>query len=294
MASAESLDSRQSRDAALDSTALADLEAIVHTQFRVSTWAARALMLLQIAAIPIVAVESVRRAIGSALPWAIVTIGLLAPALRIMSDRARGRADRALTMREFHVGSGDPPATPEIASLIRQSGWIGRTLLRLSSTDRRSFSHPHAEHDARRLMLNTVESAWWSARLAKGMAVICLAGSIGLGAAALIGLFPHLALTSDYLEFAAGLIVFVFAEWAVGKRSGHLDFAAASESIVRRGLNRLRSQSADDLSALRLTLEYQKARLVAPTLSTVWWKINRKRLNAEWDRIAQDLDPRAE
>jgi hypothetical protein len=229
-----------------------------------------------------------RNAAEPLTPWLLLFLAAAAPLSRGVADDSKRQADGLLRTVEFCDALGR-----EISGLEVEDVAEGAPLLVSWFADRQrdrgdGFASETAP-GARRLVENTRESAWWSRRLARENARWEYFWTVALGIACVGTLYEFAISTEggrqDVAQFAAALLVVVFAEGFLRRAVQLMEFSRAAEKAVADCERLLDTWDASsEWAAVVVVAEYHAARSAAPRLSTVWHRLRQKRLNAAWAR----------
>ena len=225
----------------------------------------------------------------------------MAPLARSRADEAKSMADAILRRIEMSDGLGTPIPALEAEQIKEDSSAIIDYLARRQPEDLRPYASP-LDPGAGRLVENVREAAWWSARLARELArweyfwasafgVTCVGALYHFSTSLLAVSTNATAGARDAAEFAAALLVFVFAEGFYRRAREFKAFAEQSQRAFERAERQHESGEAPSLAgAFNLATDYYLARQASPRLSSRWYKWRRARLNAAWLRAQADDD----
>jgi hypothetical protein len=289
-----SLDSKHTR---------AELRRYSGAYFRMSGYCASVAVCLQVAAVFLASSSFLRDILQPTTKWILLGVAT-GPFFRWLAEQDKRTADAILRRIEVSDGLGAPIPPRELEEVREDASSIIDLVVRGQPLDLAPYASDQPTGPTR-IVENTRETAWWSTRLANDLKkweyfwtavlfVACIAALFQIATDHAVGQPGDTS--RAVAEFAATLVVVVFAEGAYRRGREFADFAEESKRIVDRSEQILKnrkqqSKEAATVEALLLSFDYARARNNAPRLSTFWYNRRRKRLNAAWDRANRKIDP---
>jgi hypothetical protein len=286
----------------------AELRRYVSAYFHASGVLATITIALQVFAVALATLPALRDVFPLATKWVLLALAAT-PYLRSLADDMKRSADDILRRIEISDGLGIQIRPIELENVRECASTLIERIARRQALD----VAPYASRQTtgpRRVVENTRETAWWSARLACELsrwefvwafvlAVACLSTllQVATNQSASTVILTSRDASHAVAEFAAALLVFVFAEGFFRRGLDLANFAKAAQLVFDRADHLLENGDAEAgapllIDAVLLTLDYSIARHAAPRLSTIWYGHRRDRLNAAWDRANAVEGPR--
>ncbi len=223
---------------------------------------------------------------------------MTAPLARLYADEAKRTADGILRRIELSDGMGTPIPRVEVEQVVEDATAV---VGYLASREQRDLKPYASGFDAgpTRLLENIQESSWWSTRLARELSrwekfwggvliVACVAALYHFATSGPNG-GPAPTHARDAAEFAATLLVFIFAEGYYRRGREFEAFALAANRVFEKGTHLKKGDGAPSPEdVLGLAMDYFLARQASPRISTIWYQLRRDRLNAAWARARAD------
>ena len=276
----------------------AELRQYVGAYFKLSGWLTTCAIILQVSAVALATLPQVRSVLEPYTHWVVLGLALAAPLARLYGDEAKQTADGILRRIELSDGMGIPIRRVETEQVIEDAAAVVGYLAGRERRDLKPYASALDPGPAR-LLENIQESAWWSTRLAKELSrwerswggiliIACVAALYHLSTSVpTVGPVPTHA--RDVAEFAATLLVFVFAEGYYRRGREFEAFARAANRVFEKGRQLKKENGAPSSEdALDLAADYFLARQAAPRVSTIWYGLRKDRLNAAWARARAD------
>ena len=276
----------------------AELRQYVGAYFKVSGWFTTFAIILQVSAVALATLPQVRSVFEPYTHWVVLGLALTAPLARLYGDEAKRTADGILRRIELSDGMGTPIPRVEVEQVIEDAAAVVGYLAGREQRDLKPYASALDPGPAR-LMENIQESAWWSTRLSRELSrwerfwgavliLACVAALYHLATSVPSG-GPPPSHARDVAEFAATLLVFVFAEGYYRRGREFEAFERAANRVFEKG-SRLKKENGTPSSedALGLAAEYFLARQASPRVSTIWYGLRKGRLNAAWARARVD------
>jgi hypothetical protein len=276
----------------------AELRQYVGAYFKISGWYTTAAIIFQIGAVALATLPQVRDVFDPYTHWLVLGLALTAPLARLRGDEAKREADHILRRIELSDGMGTPIPRLEVEEVIEDATAMVGCLARREELDLTPYASRLGPGPGR-LLENIQESAWWSTRLARELSrwetfwgvVLIVACSAALYhfATYVPDAGPAPTYARDVAEFAATLLVFIFAE-GYHRRGREFDaFARTANRVFEKGTRlKKRDGGAAPEDALGLAMDYFLARQASPRISTIWYRFRKDRLNAAWTRAQAD------
>jgi len=282
----------------------AELRRFATAYFDVSGYVTDVAVLFQVLAVALASIPSLRDLIEPATRWVILGLAGATPFLRSLSDDTKRTADDILRRIEISDGLGIPIRPMELED-VREGAFSGiARIARRQELDLRPYASD-SPAGPRRLVENTRETAWWSTRLAAELARWEFVWTIVMVAACVAALVqaasgpstltaaPAANLSRSIVEFAAAMLVFVFAEGFFRRGRELAAFATSSERVLGeadRLLERERGNGPriEQLEAMLLASKYTIARHASPRLSSIWYRRRRGQLNTAWANVSAE------
>lgn len=274
-----------------DPSELERLRQLSGAHFRLSNGYGVLTFSLQVGAVAFATLPAFRDAVPDWTPYLTAVLAILATLLRSVSETHKSTADEMLRRIEAADGAGVPLKPRELADWFAAASPLVCWLADGAISDGAYFAS-HEPPSARRTVMNTYESAWWSKHLAATQGAITWVGVVvTLGAAVLVLRIaaspqPVLPVGTSAVDAANAAILFLLTQAPLRKVLGLRAFQAASARVMERAERLLAQESVSDLEAADVRTQYQFARRGASAISTLVWKVRRRRLNALWARVA--------
>jgi hypothetical protein len=280
----------------------AELRRYVTAYFNVSGYLTDVTVVFQILAVALASIPTVRDLLEPATKWVILALAGATPFLRSVSDDTKRTADDILRRIEISDGLGIAIRPIELED-VRESAFSGiARIARRQELDLRPYASD-SPAGPRRVVENTRETAWWSARLAAELArwefvwtfvmvLACVVALVQIASGPPAPATPTASILSrSIVEFAAAMLVFVFAEGFFRRGRELSAFARSSERVLGeadRLLERERENGPriEQVEAMLLASKYTIARHAAPRLSSIWYRRRRDQLNAAWANVS--------
>lgn len=246
--------------------------------------------LLQVAALFLGTFALVSKSSGIPLAVALTAIAYVAALLRLAADWSKGRADLLLRAFEFEDAFG---ATDADRVALVMTVDAPRLLLWLASKEvsLEPYFASEASHGPRRCAENTLESSWWTARLARTMVRFEL---FRLAAFGLVALLLYRAAAggggTTGSAIANAIVMFLLTLGPLRRVSEFTILANGADRVCDSAIGMLKSGEVSyRQEAARLLSEYQLIRKGAPLIPSILWSIRRPMLSAAWRRLEQSL-----
>lgn len=275
----------------LDAPSLSSLEALERAYMRIASSASTFVLLLQVATVMLGWYATRLEAPMWWLPCVLAAIAVLAASFRLWSESCRREADGIKRRRELLDGLGRQLSGRELADMVDSASVLTRRLAESSLATEPYFASTEPP-GPRRLVLNTFESAWWTARQATDMLRFQVALVCAIVVTALALLEGAIVASSDgmndsLVRAAASALLFVATGAPIRDAIGFSALIRGASDVCRQAENVLKSEVAE-LEAVEILFAYQLARKGSPSLSTPWWRLRRKNLNKLWAQIHAD------
>jgi hypothetical protein len=207
-------------------------------------------------------------------------------ALLWRSNRLRDTAEGMLRKFELNKGLGWAISARELSDILASAPGSVKKAARSAAPE--TYFTDTTGASPTKLLKNLEESAWWTKQLAKRMTVYTAAVSIVVGVIASFTLIVALesALSQNIADSIAkatiSVIVFVFSGGYVKLAFDYNLLAQEADRAEDRACELLKS-SPDEGEAIKALHDYQIARVTAPLIPTLVWKISQKELKSLWD-----------
>ena len=221
------------------------------------------------------------------VPILVFAVFVLAESAATFSDRVRSKAESLLRRLDYRDLLGWPIDATELATTLAEAP--DSQLQPLTGAEEEYFA-TQEQVPAVRTLQGIKESAWWSARQAKIMAILCSVVtftlvSISLGILLVaINLIQEPQQGEQFARLATSLLMVIFSLSIYRLILGYYNFSTSADRIVSRATTLLSQGNDDQLEAAKLLAEYHVFRAVSPPLSTLLWKVKRKKYNSIWRR----------
>ncbi len=230
--------------------------------------------------------------IPSYAPFIITLFSIASDLFTWRSDMIKGTSEALLRKLDYWDSFGWAMSKAEMSDILMRSPTNLYKLAPNQIVGEEYFASKEGI-GAKRAMENIQESAWWSKHLSERMGQYCFAATCILIAVLFCVLLLSVQTVSSsntlanigrvvtsalMLVFSLGLFRFVV---------NYYGFSRKSNQIEEKIEHSIKSQTLDDIEAIKVMQEYHIARASAPLIPSWVWKQMRNDLNEMWKNYRQ-------